>query len=79
MTPMIPRFTSPPFDIACGSDLGNKITLSAHPGSGEHLPQGKDPLHPQLNHPKGGCITPLGRLKSSYGSRGEDTGHHRAG
>jgi hypothetical protein len=37
MTPMIPRFTSPSFRLACGSDLGNKITLRAHPGSGEHL------------------------------------------
>ncbi len=25
------------------------------------------PLHSQLNHPKGGCITPLGRLKVSPG------------
>ena len=31
-----------------------------------------DPLRLQLNHPKGGCITPLGRLKSAHGSRGED-------
>jgi hypothetical protein len=31
---------------------------------------GPIPLRPQLNHPKGGCITPLGRLKSwaTYGS-----------
>jgi hypothetical protein len=47
---------------------------------GKRVPYvGPIPLRPQLNHPKGGCITPLGRLKSLYGSRGEDTGHHRAG
>jgi hypothetical protein len=26
---------------------------------------GQTPLHPQLNHPKGGCITPLRRFKVS--------------
>jgi hypothetical protein len=31
MTPMIPRFISYSFRFPCGSDLGNKITLSAHP------------------------------------------------
>ena len=35
-------------------------------------------LRLQLNHPKGGCITPLGRLSQAlYGSPGEDTGHAR--
>jgi len=67
------------FRFACGSDLWYQHHVERAPRSGEHLPQGEDPLHPQLNHPKGGCITPLGRLKSSYGAPGDDACHHRAG
>ena len=40
---------------------------------------GPIPLRLQLNHPKGGCITPLGRLRSGYGSCGADPGQHRVG
>ena len=47
---------------------------------GKRVPYvGPIPLHRLLNHPKGGCITPLGRLGSACGSRREDAGHHRAG
>src|SRR5512133_801278 len=37
------------------------------------------PLRPPLNHPKGGCITPLGRLRSCHGARGEDASQQCAG
>jgi DNA-binding XRE family transcriptional regulator len=45
----------------------------------EPLPWATIPLRRQLNHPKGGCITPLRRLKASCGAHGEEANHHCAG
>ena len=45
----------------------------------EPLPWATIPLRRQLNHPKGGCIRPLRRLKASCGAHGEEANHHCVG